>query len=815
MRKWLLLLAFIPSLSFSANHLTGFWAADGVKLPRDFFYDHGATSSTTTINRLWDGKTITPFSAQGQTVSFEVFALNNSGVDASSVTVSMSSMTCANSTGIQSVVVSSLNVTDISQRPIQVFSAWYVQNKGLSIFPFGFGEYEERMYPVDMRLPCTLNTNKNQCSTTQDLKLWSSRVYRDVYLPIAWVPEEEFLISSETVKAGNSKSFDVDVWVSTNIPAGQCTGTFTVFEGPNISTAIPVNMKVYGLQLPTNPGFLDTVWVSEPDVDLRLNGNRFPSPPPTGSFLTGRNNVSKLLKAHNMTIVGDQVDSSANDFPSAEFESHYSTNSPNAGGLLYTAANGYGNARGANLPDPVYGIGIYGTWQSANWSTTTTSGSSGFCTNVSSWTAYCQKRGITCFLYTPLDETSAFNLNHEINTLSTWMSTAPACAFNGHTMAMMQTGDLPPVASSAPFVGFPTSTQYFDDFAPLPSQWQVIASSIMAGNGPFGSGGQVWTYNGNIFGVGDSFVYEDEGYVPESNYWAYWKKLCYDGKCHGGHFHYAGNLWQDDGSGGQANSGNNDLYNDPKTFGYRNYYLKWTVSGISVPPTCDYTDGNANEYNVQPTTITAGSGNFFTFNIANNVNPQTLPQPPAGAGTLTKVASTCNGSPCTCVGDTTISYSSWVVTARTDNNQWGDHSFNYAQGDGVLFYPGIDTVFHNPSFGFNGAVAGFTLKKVRDGITDMDLLNAAYAINITSTTALVQQMFPQALWEKSCFESVIGGDCSYSYGDRTWSYGADNWVMARERLMEIATGPADHPATIPGNEALTGTILIFGNVKLR
>jgi hypothetical protein len=804
-RRWFLLCLLIPSFSFS-NNLTGFWASNGGdKIPRDWFYPHGATSSTTTISRTWDGTNVNIFSAQNQTVGFEVIAINNSGVDASSVTVVMSSMTCSDGQGMVSVAVSSFNVTDTTTRPIQTFSAWYVQNKGGSVFPFGFGEYEERQYPVDMRIPCTVNLGNNQCSVDQSLKLWSSRRLGDLYLPIAWVPEEEYLISSETVKTGTSKSFYTDIWVSTRTTnlTVNCSGYFNVYEGPTLSTALPVNLKIYNVKLPASPSFQDTAWIDEPDIDLKLNGTRFPGTPTTGNYLTGRNNAFKLLKAHNIVGVGDAPDSAANDFPSAEYESHYSTNSTDASGLLYTSVNGYGNARGVGVPDKIYGIGIYGAWVGANWSTTVTGGANGFCTNVSSWTAYCQNRGIQCFMYTPDDEGSPTQMAGLVNTLTTWLSTAPACAYNGHRLAFMQTQDLPVLTASAPYTSFPTSAQLYDDLSAGTNIWQIQASSIMAGNGPSGSLGQVWVYNSGSQGWGAIYDYAEEGYVPEADYWAMWKKLCYDGTCHGGHFFYAADGWQ--ASSGNPNNANSDLYNDPMTFGYRNYFVAFTVSGITNSPTCDYTDSNANQYDYQPSTLTT-SGTLYTFNIANNINTQTMGTPSAGGGTLSIVAGQCGGQACTCGGDATVSYSSWVVTARRPNSQWGDHSGTYSQGDGTFFYPGRDSVFTNPSFGFNGVVAGFVLKNIRDGITDIDILNAAYKVNPSSTTVIVQAMFPQALWEFPCYENTIGGDCSYAYGDRSWAYTADAWVKARELLLEIASQPALLAVSVNGNCKITGNV---------
>lgn len=114
----------------------------------------------------------------------------------------------------------------------------------------------------------------------------------------------------------------------------------------------------------------------------------------------------------------------------------------------------------------------------------------------------------------------------------------------------------------------------------------------------------------------------------------------------------------------------------------------------------------------------------------------------------------------------------------------GRAGFQYSQGDGVLVYPGSDTV-HTPSWGVDGAFPSWRLKMIRRGIQDVDYIDAAYGINPSSTSALVAEMVPEALWEYYCFNS---GDCTYSYGGRSWSDDPNTWETARYRLALMATG---------------------------
>jgi hypothetical protein len=117
---------------------------------------------------------------------------------------------------------------------------------------------------------------------------------------------------------------------------------------------------------------------------------------------------------------------------------------------------------------------------------------------------------------------------------------------------------------------------------------------------------------------------------------------------------------------------------------------------------------------------------------------------------------------------------------------------------------GTDTLNPSNSYGVIGSFPTYNLKQIGVGIDTTRYLNAAYAVNASSTIALVNQMFPGALWEVTCFNPV--SDCTYSYGDRTWSYGADTWARARESLLQIAVNA---PTFTPSN-IIEGTCTFKG-----
>jgi hypothetical protein len=553
--KWkaLFIALFLPSVSHALN-ITGAYANDGGdKIPRDCFYPHCVSYSSSTINRFWTGSTITPFTAQGDLIHFQVIAYNNNSVDAGSVTVSMSSMSCAGNTGIVNTVqASSLTVTSLVGRPIRVYSAWYVQNLGMSTLPYGRSEYEARQYPLDMRVPCTINVN-HDCIPNGGTDLWTNRTMANLYLPVAWIPNEEFApvsTSSYTVFRSSSMAWDVDVWTSSSIPGGTCTGTFSIFEGGSLSTAMPVAMQVYPVQISTATGMNAFTFIGNSDLDKRINGNNSPSLPVTGNFLAARQATAQLFKENGIQVEGDKPDVGTNDYWSLEYSS-------NITGATFTPALGYANAPGVGSVNGIYVIGFYGGWHTVNWSTGSAVGPSDFCTNVSSWLANCINAGVTCALYTPADEGSPALLATEVASMTWTLQNNARCAVGGKTLSFLQTDNLPDVVSSAPYASWIASTsEGYDNFAPSSVTWQVQASSIQAGNGFAGSNGLVLRYNASSIGSGAMYPYEEEGYVPQANFWAYWKKLCPNGNCSNtAYMFYEGNYWSNADNGGGCGNG--------------------------------------------------------------------------------------------------------------------------------------------------------------------------------------------------------------------------------------------------------------------
>lgn len=112
-------------------------------------------------------------------------------------------------------------------------------------------------------------------------------------------------------------------------------------------------------------------------------------------------------------------------------------------------------------------------------------------------------------------------------------------------------------------------------------------------------------------------------------------------------------------------------------------------------------------------------------------------------------------------------------------------SWNYSNGDGVLFYPGIDRKFPAESRGLQGPIASLRLKYWRRGIQDVDYLTMAAQVNPTATEALVQKMVPKVLWELGISDPA---DPTWVLAPPSWNTNPDAWEAARLQLADIIEG---------------------------
>lgn len=115
----------------------------------------------------------------------------------------------------------------------------------------------------------------------------------------------------------------------------------------------------------------------------------------------------------------------------------------------------------------------------------------------------------------------------------------------------------------------------------------------------------------------------------------------------------------------------------------------------------------------------------------------------------------------------------------------GMTGWNASNGDGVLFYPGIDKKFPKESLGLQGPIASLRLKHWRRGIQDADYLTMAAKINPAAVAALVQKMVPKVLWENDVSDP---DDPTWVIAPISWSTNPDDWEAARQQLADIIEG---------------------------
>ena len=117
--------------------------------------------------------------------------------------------------------------------------------------------------------------------------------------------------------------------------------------------------------------------------------------------------------------------------------------------------------------------------------------------------------------------------------------------------------------------------------------------------------------------------------------------------------------------------------------------------------------------------------------------------------------------------------------------KYGQQGNNSANGDGLLMYPGTDTVFPASSYGVLGPFASLRMKHWRRGIQDGDYLALAAAKKPLAVKALTHRMVPRVLWD---IPANFPGNGAYTRSGIRWSNVPDDWEAARAQLAHIIDG---------------------------
>ncbi len=133
--------------------------------------------------------------------------------------------------------------------------------------------------------------------------------------------------------------------------------------------------------------------------------------------------------------------------------------------------------------------------------------------------------------------------------------------------------------------------------------------------------------------------------------------------------------------------------------------------------------------------------------------------------------------------ETNVFRQAWTFGRRDQiDPRYGETGYNYNNGDGVLFYPGIDRRYPEDSYGIPGPIASLRLKLWRRGIQDVDYLVMASKVDPEAVEELVNRMVPRVLWELGVDDPK---DPTYVHADISWPTDPDEWERAREELARI------------------------------
>ena len=784
------------SAADTSTHLTGAFASSSEKMARQDLWPHG-NCSTCAYGTNWNGNNAYFFGAKGELLHTFYYLQNGSAVDATHVNIHISSFTDNQGHFIIPLTVSSSTVWDSNAAgPVNLFYYRYVQILGESQEAWDVTEIDARYLPPLFRVPCSFTGSGNQCAPIGATQRWWNRQDHDKFYPEIAVPYEAIAASSFTVAASSSQLIGMDVYVDSNtfIPAGATYNTFyatmTVYEGASLSTAIPIQLRVYNFRMPTRPTLRVAAAVGMSDIDWYHSGSSSTLPTAPG-LQTTREHYYQFFWRHGMIPVGDDIDGltgTFRDWPSPEYTEQLD-------GSLFTPARGFGNSIAVSTGVTDYWIGTYNSWRNPTHfsDTVLTGGAGAFCTNISSWSFNMNRDypGAHTALYLfdePADSTTLVN---EVEFLADAM--VSTCTMSGTHIHSLVTEDWVETISSAPHVDMPLTTEWATH-SHNQTDWPLAQAYYGAGN-PTGFG-EPWAYNGHPPSGGTMFATEDTGQSAEINPLAAWKKGVK------GWFLWETVQWVI----GDTNRRPNDVWHNARTFGEKVLYASFTLTGMSSQPSCDYTDANGFEYLLNFSTFTGTAPNIRGFQIAlatfsdtANFTDYSFNPGPGPSGTLTIVPNVQGGRPCvapscTCGGDATVNYSTWSKTFMHPVR--GESGFNHTNGDGVLTYPGHDVLHPADDYNIDGPFGGFRLNMVHNGINMHAYATMASAVNPSSTTAIVNTIIPTILYE---LQPVTGH--GYYWDGRQWSDDPQVWESNRELLAQIIAAPSSSTIT----SALTDT----------
>lgn len=513
--------------------ITKVWAGDGGYKPTQEDLYGTDCSTCVTGTRIWDGNTIKPFQARNEVNGIALVLENNTIVNSTMVTVSYPVLTHSSGYVISSTPTSKSNLWDWRNRPIQMYYVRYLPIQGLGRQVYE--SYDETHVPERLQATHTIDPTTGQGIISGG---WSSRPDHDKHYPDILIPFEAMNVSTFTVASSSSQVIWIDIYVPKTAPPGLYTGSVSIYEGPQLSTTIPISLTVYPFTMPDVPPSKPYAYLSVPHINWRMGGVAYPN----YGGLTSTNTITRThfyqeLWRHGVTPVGDAMQGGCGTDlyqvgPCPEFQIQLD-------GTLFDPTSGYANAPGVRTPVPVYSMYTYGNWRGTSWWPYTAEAT---CTNANIWVNWFQSHSPnTEYWWYMEDEPS------DITTTSgVWSEWVRNCAAPGNALKPFLTIRCDHIDDEYPGIKHCATTEHYN----IATVQEQVRKEFGTSNDK-----RYTFYNGWRPGAG-TFATEDDGIAPRVNGWIQFKKK-FD------HWFY----WETTNYTHGA-AVNTDLFNDALTFGY-------------------------------------------------------------------------------------------------------------------------------------------------------------------------------------------------------------------------------------------------------
>ncbi|MCB0329347.1 MAG: DUF4091 domain-containing protein [Bdellovibrionales bacterium] len=603
-------------------------------------------------NSLWNGRQVSLQAARNEVVAFNLVLEAPEGV-AKDVTVELPKLqNKARKYTIDSRETKGDGLFDYRNRPIELFVVDYLEIKGLS--RVGWETYDERHIPERMRRPYSgEGFGAGSWSDRPD----ANRHYPDIAVPIE--AKGKF-----SIQPGASQSVWVDVFVPVDAPSGKYQGEIEVRENGKQWKKIPVELTVMDFTLPLEPAVNTVIHIGQGEVKRHLGIQEPSTDKEWDQARELRDKYFQMLHRHGLMGIGDDARAwaSGGGHPSEDWI-------PRLSGDLFTPRHHY-EGLGQGVPNDVYSVGTYGTWNWKNFDLSTPAGveqaRSAMWKRTDEWMKWFAKYApdAEVFLYLA-DESDDFT---SLESWARFMNENPGI---GRSMKSFATISLPDAQHHVPGLDI-AATQA--GAAGILDEWMEAASYFRDHPEK-----ELYYYNG-VRPRSGTLLTEDDGVSPRMiplvvermalDGWFYWESTYYNNY--------------------QGGTGETNVFEQAQTFG-----------------------GNS-----------------------------------------------------------------------ADNGELGRNGWNYSNGDGVLFYPGTDTVFPEESLGLPGPIASIRLKLLRRGMLDAAYVKLAEEKDPKATADILRTLLPKVLWEMGVSDQE---DPTWLRSDISWSNDPEVWEDARKKLAKIIT----------------------------